>query len=972
MPVQPAASGASHELPDGGRRRFLKIMAASAALAGSGCTKEPPEPIVPYVNMPERTIPGQPLFYASTLVRGGYGMGVLVETDMGRPIKIEGNTAHPASLGATDIYAQAAILQLWDPERSHAVMQGGLISTWLALQAATQAALEIQDRTDGAGMRLLTGTMTSPTMLAQIARWQKRYPKAQWHRHDPLRCAAADAAAQTVFGEPATVQYNLDQAQLVVTLDADIFSLGPDSVRNAHQFMQRRRGSGPRNRLYAVEATPGLGGAMADRTVALPPDAIEALLWQLAEKIGAAPAGGRPDTHVDQRLAAALARQLKAAAPGSSLIVAGPTLTAASHVLVWHLNNYLGNIGKTVAARTDGAAPASLAELVQAMQTGQVGMLAMLGVNPVYDTPAALGFSEALRHVGCSIHMGLYYDETGHACTWHIPQAHDLEGWSDACSVDGTASIVQPVIAPLYGGYSAHAVMALISRDTRGSAHKQVRDTWRELWQSASDNEFETRWQETLRQGVAEGMPVHSLAPMASNALPAPPSTRASPTGLTAVFLADSSVAAGEFSNSAWLQELPRPLTKITWDNAALISPETARLQGLASGDRVILRTADSARSIEVPVWILPGHADRTLTLHLGYGRRNAGSVGNKIGFDAYALQAVAPDGTPLPTLPVQLQATGRRHEFARTQNHMSTEGRDLVRRVEWAAKPAHAKAQAHSMDASPALPSQRVPAGNTSPSEDQPAALPSLYPAREYPAYAWGMSVDLDSCIGCNACTIACQAENNIPVVGREEVARGHEMHWIRIDLYRDEAAAQTLFQPVACMHCENAPCEVVCPVGATMHDSEGLNVQVYNRCVGTRFCSNNCPYKVRRFNFFQYSDTVHASSRARQNPDVTVRQRGVMEKCTYCVQRISHARIEAQKEGRPIADGDIVTACQAVCPTQAIVFGDINDPQSRVSQAKASERDYTLLNELNTRPRTTYLARIINPDASLEPDHD
>lgn len=956
--------------PDDGRRRFLKTMAASAALAGAGCSKEAPEAVVPYVNMPEGTVPGEPVFYATTVVRDGYGTGVLVETNMGRPIKIEGNPAHPASLGATDIFSQAAMLQLWDPDRSKTVKKGEQISTWEAFQSDIDHRLPAFNATGGMGLRLLTGSVTSPTLLAQISQWQNRYPQARWHRHDPTRNIAADIAASKLFGKLVTACYRLDQADIVVTLDTDLFSLTPNSVRNAHDFMQRRRNGDARNRLYAVEATPTLSGAVADNRLSLPPLDIEHLLWRLAEKLGvapgkvgwpASPGNSAPGTPISESWVQALADQLQSK-QGSSLLAAGPTLSALSHELVWELNRHLGNIGQTIFAVADQAQPAGVTELADAILNGDVQMLIMLGANPCYDAPAALDFSKALEQVECSIHMGLYHDETGHSTTWHIPQAHDLETWGDACSPDGTASLMQPLITPLYGGRSPHTLLALLTEDTNRSAYEQVRKIWRAQWQPGNDTEFEIRWSHSLRSGLIENpAKLTSLQPSVwpaaaaaadalhpSGNIPGPvPEPKLPPDqdlALSALFTLDPSVAAGEFSNNAWLQELPRPFTKITWDNAAQIGPVTASRHGLENGDIVTIRSMDAKAAIQAPVWITPGQAELTLALPLGYGRRNAGSTGSGVGFNAYLLQGIDAGGAPLRTAPVSIERTGRRHEFARTQNHMDVEGRETVRVVHpgiKAAEPHKAQIQ------------------------------PSLYPSQDYPTYAWGMSVDLDSCIGCNACTVACQAENNIPVVGKQEVANGREMHWIRVDLYREQATARTLFQPVACMHCENAPCEVVCPVGATMHDQEGLNVQVYNRCVGTRFCSNNCPYKVRRFNFFQYANTTEASSRARQNPEVTVRRRGVMEKCTYCVQRISHARIEAEKENRPIADGEIVTACEAVCPTQAIVFGDINDPGSRVSAAKASGRDYELLHELNTRPRTTYLARIVDPDADLGPDH-
>lgn len=930
-----ARSDASHA-PEPARRRFLKIMAASAALAGSGCTQPPPEPILPYVNMPEGMPPGIPVFYATTLVRDGYGHGVLVETNMGRPTKIEGNVLHPASLGATDIYAQAAILQLWDPDRSNSVMQQGRLSTWEALQAAMVPLLHEHASKDGSGMRLLTGNITSPTLLAQIAAWQARYPQARWHRHDPTACKAAQTAALGQFGRPAHAGYRLERARVVLTLDADIFSIEAGSVRYASDFMRARRESSVRSRLYAVEATPGLVGACADDRLALSPVRIEALLWGLAAKLGLAdiPEGHGTGT---ESWESALAEQL-AGNRGTSLIVAGRSLSAESHALVWQLNAYLGNIGHTVFAVPEAAAADDLASLVRAAQDGEVQSLIVLDANPVYDAPGSLGFAQALERIPFSVHLGLYHDETGQACGWHVPRVHDLEDWSDALAWDGTASIVQPVIAPLYGGYSPHTLMALLTRDLRLSAHEQVRRTWRERWQAADPLDFEARWRRALRDGVLFDSAAQPLA-LAADAAPPPFAAAPASPDLSALFVLDPSTIAGGYANNAWLQELPHPLTKLTWGNAALIGTQTAMALGLASEDIAELRTVPDGPMLEVPILVAPGHAEGVVSLPLGYGRSAAGGTGTAVGFDAYPLQLADAGGAPLPSAEIELRRTGRRYAFAITQLQDSTHGADIVKTV---------------------APGQAVPAA---------PELPSLYPPRESQEYAWAMSIDLDACIGCNACTVACQAENNIPVVGREQVANGREMHWIRVDRYRDVAGGVTAFQPVPCMHCENAPCEVVCPVGATVHDSGGLNVQVYNRCVGTRFCSNNCPYKVRRFNFFEYTDPADPAQQAMRNPEVTVRQRGVMEKCTYCVQRINRARIEAKKAGRRIGDGEVVTACEAACPTRAIVFGDRNDPDSRVRRAQASPRDYALLAELNTRPRTTYLARVIDPQTRLEP---
>jgi molybdopterin-containing oxidoreductase family iron-sulfur binding subunit len=628
-------------------------------------------------------------------------------------------------------------------------------------------------------------------------------------------------------------------------------------------------------------------------------------------------------------------------------------------------------------ARSTYAHGDAVAELAAAMHADQVDTLVMLDTNPVYSAPPELAFAQALRQVPCSVHLGLYRDETARAATWHLPLAHNYEAWSDARAHDGTATIVQPMIAPLYGGRSAHAVLAMVqgigqdggresapemgpgTAQAARDGHALVRATWqarqaahggqeglaaREMqaeqegqagqagpagWagrQPQPPSAFDTFWRESLRSGIVPGSAAPIVAVRRVSPVARPAASAAAP--LVVTFAPDPAVDDGGFSNNAWLQELPRPLTSLTWDNAALVGPATAARAGLADGD--VARLTVDGRVVQAPVLVLPEQAEGVVTLPLGYGRSSAGAVGNAVGFDAYRLRSRAAMAGPLP---LQLARTGRRHTFALRQREVDMHGRELVR--------------------------------TEAPGAERPAreARTSLYPERRYDGYKWGMAIDLNACIGCGACTVACQAENNIPVVGKEDVIKGRSMHWIRVDRYRD--GPRTLFQPVPCMHCEHAPCEEVCPVGATVHDSEGLNVQVYNRCIGTRFCSNNCPYKVRRFNFLQYADQRHDSLKAQRNPEVTVRRRGVMEKCTYCLQRVTRARIEAEKQGRRIADGEVVTACQAVCPTSAIHFGDLNDPHSDVVAAKASPLDYALLDELNTRPRTTYTARVIPPDA-------
>lgn len=938
-------------VPDGApaslaRRAALRVMAASAALAAAGCKGPPQEQILPYVQMPEQLVPGQPLFFATAFVRRGLAHGVLVESNEGRPTKVEGNRLHPASLGATDVFAQASILQLWDPDRSQAVRQAGQLSGWQAFEAALLPVRARWQADGGRGLRILTGSVTSPTLAGQLAALLERYPAARWCQWDPLHDENGLQAARLAFGRPLDLLLHCERAAAIVSFDADLFGDWPGGIAYARQCLQGRTSADPRfdRRLYVVEPSPTLTGAAADNRLAAAPAELDWLVRRVAARfgLGASPPARPAASELarwENRLAAVLAQHR-----GNSLVVAGGCVPAGARALVHALNERLGNTGQTVALVEPVAARpeshlASIRALADEMRAGEVGALFILGANPAYDAPVDCGFGEALARVPFAVHLGLYRDETARRCAWHLPLAHDYERWGDALAFDGTASIVQPLIAPLYNGRSPHELLALVGDDPVRSGYELVR----RHWQAAAPGDFDDFWQRGLRRGVLD-VPARAPVRVAAVAPPAAPEPPG-PAGLAAVFAPDLRLADGAFCNNAWLQELPHPLTRLTWDNAALLSPATAQSLQVQTGD--VVRLVDAkGRALEAPVWILPGHADHCVTLPLGYGRDAAGRVGDGVGFNAYRLRT---GDAMLAGAVLTLTRTGRRHVFAVAQGSDRMEGRDLVRTATVArfrANPSFAQA---------------------APIERQPAQ--SLYPPYDYPRYRWGMAVDLNSCIGCGACTIACQAENNIPVVGKEQVLLGRAMHWIRVDRYYEGPAERprTLFQPVPCMHCENAPCEEVCPVGATMHDSEGLNVQVYNRCVGTRFCSNNCPYKVRRFNFLQFADNETESLKAQRNPEVTVRRRGVMEKCNYCLQRITRGRLDAEVEGRKARDGEIVTACQAACPTAAIVFGDINDPGSQVSRAKASPLDYLLLAELNTRPRTSYAARLSNPDPEL-----
>ncbi len=943
-----------------GRREFLTLMGASLALAGlTGCTKQPEEKIVPYVQAPEQVVPGKPLFFATAVLDGGYAKGILVESHLGRPTKIEGNPDHPASLGATDASGQAWVLGLYDPDRSQTLTYRGEIRAWSDFMTAMRDALGVQRPRQGVGLRILTETVTSPTLAAQLRELLADLPAAKWHQWEPT--GGAVAAVGQAIGRPASVQYHFDRADVILSLEADFVVDGPASLRYAREYTARRKrpGEQPMNRLYAVESTPSLTGAIADHRLPLRPSEIEGFARAVAGAVGGGAARPGPEGTAGAWVAS-VAKDLKAHA-GRSLVIAGDYQSPAVHALAHEINQWLGNVGQTVVYGAPVEAQpvdtmASLAELAADMKAGRVEVLVVLGSNPVYSAPADLDFASAMDRVKLRVHLGLYQDETAVRSHWHIPQAHALEAWSDARAYDGTATIMQPLIAPLYDpARSAHEVLAALSSRPDRKGHDIVKDFWR----TQLGGDFEPRWRRSLHDGLVTGWTGAVGAAPAAAPAPAlaPPPTAASPArppaagALEIVFRPDPTIQDGRYCNLGWLQELPKPITKLTWDNAALISPATAQRLGLENSQVVELRYR--GRTVKAPVWTLPGQADDTVTVHLGYGRTGAGRVGNGAGFDANLIRT---SDAPWSGGGLELAKTSETRALACAQDHWSidqnAEPRHLIRSVtvdEYAKEPEAIKEQA----------------------EDPPRDL-TLYPNVKYAGHAWGMSIDLNSCVGCSACVVACVAENNIPVVGREQVAKGREMHWIRVDRYfsgrpEHSETIRAHFQPLPCMHCENAPCEQVCPVAATVHSDEGLNEQVYNRCIGTRYCSNNCPYKVRRFNFLLYQDWNTESLKLQRNPDVSVRSRGVMEKCTYCVQRIEQARITAHNEGRGIRDGEIQTACQSVCPTQAIVFGDVNDPASAVSRLKAEHRDYALVGELNTRPRTTYLAEVKNPNPEL-----
>jgi molybdopterin-containing oxidoreductase family iron-sulfur binding subunit len=981
------------------RRQFLTLMGASLALAGlSGCSTRPAasREVVPYVRAPEEIVPGKPLFYATTMMLGSAATGLLVESHMGRPTKIEGNPNHPASLGATDLFNQASILTLYDPDRSKTVTFLGQTSTWEAAfgelsvrgQPSIGMAIKEQQQKQGEGLRILTETILSPTLAHQMERVLKAYPKAIWHQYEPITRDQIRQASMLAFGKQLNTYYDFRKADVVLSLDDDFLTCGPGCLHYVADFMSRRRirasaseaAKAEMNRLYVVETAVSNTGAKADHRLPVRLAEVEVVARDLAVQLGLQ-TGGSGDSDRFTNWIAAAARDLEKHRR-RCLVLVGERQPAVVHLLAHALNERLGNIGQTVfytepveAQPTDQIQ--SLRDLTLAMDGGHVELLLILGGNPAFTAPADFHFVDRMQKVPLRAHLSLFQDETSRQCHWHLPQTHYLEEWSDARTFDGTASIVQPLIAPLYHGRSTHELLSVLTDQLWVPGYETLRAYWRDHWKNlGGSGDFEDFWQSSVHDGIVAGTEFrHQTVPLKKDwqeHLKTPGG--AARQDLELVFQSDPTIYDGRFANNAWLQELPKPVTKLTWDNAALMSPRTARELGLGAGlgsyahggehggyVQPLLELRIDDRSVRAPLWVMPGHADGAVTVYLGYGRQHAGRVGGSdgqfVGFNAYTLRT----SEHLWSVPgLEITKTGEKYAIACTQAHHLMENRDLVRTgtlQKFHDRPEFAKEGDEAAEKEKAVGIRK--------------SL-NLYEPYDYepPKNKWGMAIDLSSCTGCSACIVACQAENNIPVVGKDQVLAGREMHWLRVDRYflgPADAPREYYFQPVPCMHCENAPCEYVCPVEATVHSAEGLNEMIYQRCVGTRFCSNNCPYKVRRFNFFSYADYTTESLRQQYNPNVTVRSRGVMEKCSYCVQRIRQAGIGAQAEGRGIAEGEVLTACQAACPAQAIIFGDINNPGSAVRQLKQSPLNYGLLTDLNTEPRTTYLAALRNPNPEI-----
>ncbi len=997
--------GAS-ELPEGvTRREMMMLLGASLSLAGLAGCRRPVEEIVPFVTAPEEIVPGIPRYYATTMPFRRSAYGLIVESHEGRPTKIEGNPSHPSTLGASSARVQASVLGLYDPDRSKWPTLRGTGKSWNDFVTAWAQLSQAHAADGGASLAVLSESFSSPTLARLASELRARYPRLQWATYDAISDENRLAGLRRATGRDLDLMLRLDRASVILALDADPLLTDPEMIRHARGFADGRRAGasgGAMNRLYAVEGVYSLTGAMADHRLRLESRQIAPFLAALAARL-APPAGGAASppgagvAGVDPRWIDALAKDLLANR-GNGLIVAGERQPAAVHAAVCTLNTSLGNTGTTVSyyETKDAALPSvsSLVSLVSAMKAGAVQTLVVLGGNPVFDAPADLDFASAMAKVPHSIALGHTIDETSAKAEWHLPRAHYLESWGDARAVGGTLSVVQPLILPLFGGRTPVEVLGLMVGDKDRPGYDIVRETWKPI---LGEGEFDKKWNRVLHDGLLAGSELPEVVPnptaqaLAELAPGGPGATgsegAAGGSGsLEVVFLPSPSLYDGRFANDGWLQELPDPLTKVTWDNPALVSPETAETLRLASED--LIRLDYAGRSLELPVSVLPGMADGVVALTLGYGRSHAGRIGSGVGFDAFTVRASKAPGFDSG---VRLTKLARTYPLSATQNHGSMEGRPIVRESTLTELQSKSAAGAEPPESAHAGDSARAPKGGGVPGpstgsgpprassrggalgvfEEEPPHF-SLWKEHVYDrGHQWGMTIDLNSCIGCNACMVACQSENNVPVVGKIQVAKERAMHWLRVDRYfsgEPSGNPEIVFQPVPCMQCEDAPCEQVCPVAATVHNAEGLNVMVYNRCIGTRYCSNNCPYKVRRFNFFNFTKDTPDILKLAMNPDVTVRARGVMEKCTYCTQRINRAKIDAKLAGRELRDGDVKTACQQACPASAIEFGDLRDPSSRVVKAKADPRNYALLEELNTKPRTTYLAKVRNPNPDLD----
>lgn len=1000
------------------RKQFLTLGAASIALAGvSGCRYLPQKKSVPYVVQPEIAIPEIPLFYASSAPTvHGFGIGTMVTSHQGRPTKIDGNPAHPASLGALDSITQASVLTMYDPDRAQSVMQNAMIATWDDFFEYARPLIQQMVKGGGSGLRFLSQTSMSPTFLDMMSKILKIFPNAQWAIYDPMS-TSPEKTSELAYGKPVHTYYDLTKARRIVSLDADFLTDMPGSVRYARDFMDGRRvraGIQPAqmNRLYSIESAPTTTGAVADHLLRVRASEIPGITLAIAAGLGV-PGVGTPQVISPEAssLVSAIVADLLTS-PSQSLIIPGAYQDPSVFILAQAINDHLGSTGSAVihtelfGPPTNGQGTVSLAQLVSDMNSGTVEMLLILGGNPCFDAPSGSQFTEAMSKVTTNVHFGMYEDETTAHCEWHLPESHFLESWGDIRAYDGTASIIQPLIEPLYHTKNINEVLSGLfdfpydgiasstNLNPRNDYH-MVRDYWAKNGIPERQEPFDFDFKRVLHDGVianSAAKPIQiAVSQSALSSLKVPSKLNTVGKSIEIMLRPDPTMWDGRFANNGWLQELPKPFTKVTWDNIALMSPGMAEKLNIPINQEgaqasPLIEISASGQTVKIAVWTLPGHAEDAITVYLGYGRTIAGHVGSNTGFNIYPILF---NTAHKWNLSGDLSYNGDSYDIATTQHFHTMDGRDII----------HAGTIAQFLT-NPSM--TEIPLDGQPPSENDMGRnlqQPDEYPRYNWPtkkmiadgdaayAYAWGMSIDLSVCTSCSACMMACQSENNIAIVGKNYVMRGRHMNWIRVDTYYESKPddyysyvkhPKTYFQPVTCMQCEQAPCEPVCPVGATMHSEEGINQMVYNRCIGTRYCSNNCPYKVRRFNYINYSNHFDANKFGQSvitlemvnNPDVTVRGRGVMEKCMFCIQRINFVRQRAEVENRPIRDGEVVTACQQACPTNAIVFGNINDPEAEVTKLKHEPHNYGLLADLNTRPRLTYLAKVSNPNPLIKSD--
>ena len=945
------------------RRGFLQLLGGSMALAGlTACVRRPREQALPYTRQPENVVPGKALHYATMSALGGYATGLLVTAYEGRPTKIEGNPDHPDSLGATGLWHQASLLSLYDPQRASGVKLRGSPRSWKAfLEAQVRQMAELQAKDKGAGVRFLMEPSASPMLAHLRERIAGQLPRARFQGWSADARDNVLDGARIAFGQPLEPRVDLTGAAVIASLDSDFLSSRPGTLRHMRAFAAGRDPkAGEMNRLYQIETSLSVTGASADHRLPVRPSDVQRVAAALLTAVAKAAGGelGRfaslavPLPPDQRKFVDGLAKDLVRGG-AKSVVLAGARQPAAVHAIAHAINSALGSSAAKLGAPLlldQSSGPRPLSQLVADIRKGEVHTLVITARNPVYGAPADLDLGRALRAVPNVIYLSPYEDETAQHATWFIPAAHELESWGDGRAEDGTVTFQQPLVSPLYNGQSEIDLLAGLL----GEGEKGAFNNLREFWQGRTAGgapAFEQSWQRWVSDGVVpkSATPAEKATPrweaIAAAAQEAARAPAAAADALEADFALDGRLYDGRFANNAWLQEMPDPITRLSWDNAALIAPATAARLKLRQDDVVELTLR--GRTVRAPVLVQPGQAEGAVTLPVGYGRQSSSeTLAAGVGFNANALRTV--DGFWFDRgLALQRAAVPEKLHLVQTQEHHSMEGRAIVL----------------------SLPLEEFEKEGEEILGEHRGPLPSLHPPAEYDGFQWAMAIDLGKCTGCNACVIACQSENNIPEVGKENVSKSREMHWLRVDRYYkgDEANPEVLVQPMLCQHCESAPCEYVCPVNATVHDDEGLNVMVYNRCVGTRYCSNNCPYKVRRFNFFNYTAQYSNVERMAQNPDVTVRARGVMEKCTYCVQRIERVRIESRVGGKVIQDGDVVTACAQACPAQAISFGSLHDPSWKVAKLHKDPRRYDVLHELGTRPRTAYLARIKNPNPEL-----